>query len=99
MYSRAVLKSYIFMKYYMLSKNLLFKSNKIQSKYMNVKVFNTHLKNKVDYQMLLYIFLFTQIDGKISQKLFFRLKKVSDPNTCLCISRQTRPLMRLFLKR
>ena len=68
MYSRAVLKSYIFMKYYMLSKNLLFKSNKIQSNYMNVKVFNTHLKSELDYQMLLYIFLFTQIDGKISQK-------------------------------
>jgi len=80
MYSRAVLKSYIFMKYYMLSKNLLFKSNKIQSKYMNVKVFNTHLKNEVDYQKLLNIFLFTQVDGKISQK-FFRLKKVSDPST------------------
>jgi hypothetical protein len=68
MYSRAVLKSYIFMKYYMLSKNLLFKRNKIQSNYMNVKVFNTHLKSELDYQMLLYIFLFTQIDGKILQK-------------------------------
>ena len=67
MYSRAVLKPYIFMKYYMLSKNLSFKSSKIQSKYMNVKVFNTHLKSKVDYQMLLYIILFTHIDGKISQ--------------------------------
>jgi len=53
MYSRAVLKSYIFMKYYMLSKNLLFKSNKIQSKYVNVKDFDTHLKNELVYQMLL----------------------------------------------
>ena len=54
MYSRAVLKSYIFMnKYYMLSKNLLFKSNKIQSKYVNVKDFKTHLKNELVYQMLL----------------------------------------------
>ena len=44
MYSRAVLKPYIFMKYYMLSKNLLFKSNKIQSKCMNVKVFYTSQK-------------------------------------------------------
>ena len=48
---------------------------------MNVKVCDTHLKNELDYQMLLYIFLFTQIDGKISQKPFFRLKKVSDPST------------------
>ena len=36
MYSRAVLKPYIFMKYYMLSKNLLFKSNQIQSKYIRI---------------------------------------------------------------
>ena len=42
MYSRAVLKSYIFMKYYMLSKNLWFQSNTMQSNYLvNVKVFYT----------------------------------------------------------
>ena len=34
MYSRAVLKSYIFMKYYMLSKNLWFQSNTMQSNYL-----------------------------------------------------------------
>ena len=40
MYSRAVLKSYSFMKYYMLSKNLWFQSNTMQSNYLvNVKVF------------------------------------------------------------
>jgi len=62
MYSRAVLKPYIFMKYYMLSKNLLLKSNKIQSKYMNVKVFQ-HLSNVSWITRCSYTHLcFTQID-------------------------------------
>ena len=71
MYSRAVLKSYIFMKYYMLSKNLLFKSNKIQSKYINVTV-STPLVVELDFQMLSYTFMFTQSGGKIFQKQIFR---------------------------
>jgi len=42
---------------------------------MNVKVCDTHLKNELDYQMLLYMFLFTQIDGKTLQKQFSGWKK------------------------
>jgi len=77
MYSRAVLKPYIFMKYYMLSKNLLFKSNKIQSKYMNVKVFQ-HLSNVSWITRCSYTHLcFTQIIIKYWEDLakeIFRLK-------------------------
>ena len=42
---------------------------------MNVNVCYTHLKSELDYQMLLYIFLFTQIDGKTLQKQFSGWKK------------------------
>ena len=82
MYSRAVLKPYIFMKYYMLSKNLLFKSNKIQSKYMNVKVFQ-HLSNVSWITRCSYTHLcFTQIIIKYWEDLakeIFQIENVQSP--------------------
>ena len=78
MYSRAVLKSYSFMKYYMLSKNLWFQSNTMQSNYLvNVKVFFTNLavfKSKLDFQVLFIHFecSLRLCRGKTSQKNIFR---------------------------
>ena len=82
MYSRAVLKSYIFMKYYMLSKNLLFKSNKIQSKYINVTV-STPLVVELDFQMLSYTFMFTPVARSFKSTFSDKdCKIVSGPRIC-----------------